>query len=148
MVWWFLTKLFLLNLEERNEIFSFSSLTSVGMFAKDLNCIWRYFTKKHRSSSNWVLVQWFLTVVCSLNLEKIKHGIWNLSAGAFVALTVHRVFPDFHYFIISGDPDENTGDIGCCGSVLMILSFFLIFITLPVSLFFCIKVILLLIYIL
>lgn len=48
---------------------------------------------------------------------------------------------------LSGDPDESAGDIGCCGSILMVLSFFLVFVTLPFSLFFCIKVILLLIYI-
>ncbi|XP_061189316.1 band 7 protein AGAP004871-like [Saccostrea echinata] len=43
--------------------------------------------------------------------------------------------------VIGADPDGNSGNIGCCGSILMILSFFLVIVTFPFSLFFCIKVV-------
>ncbi|XP_062579629.1 band 7 protein AGAP004871-like [Saccostrea cucullata] len=43
--------------------------------------------------------------------------------------------------VIGADPDGSSGNIGCCGSILMIMSFFLVIVTFPFSLFFCIKVV-------
>uniref|UniRef100_K1PQT3 Stomatin-2 n=1 Tax=Magallana gigas TaxID=29159 RepID=K1PQT3_MAGGI len=43
--------------------------------------------------------------------------------------------------VIGGDDTSQSGDIGCCGSILMFLSFILVLVTFPISLFFCIKVV-------
>nr|XP_022328521.1 band 7 protein AGAP004871-like isoform X4 [Crassostrea virginica] len=43
--------------------------------------------------------------------------------------------------VIGGDLETRSGDIGCCGSILMFLSFILVVATFPFSLFFCIKVV-------
>ena len=45
------------------------------------------------------------------------------------------------WLFVSGDSETQSGDIGCCGSILMFLSFILVVATFPFSLFFCIKVI-------
>lgn len=43
--------------------------------------------------------------------------------------------------VIGGDDTSQSGDIGCCGSILMFLSFIVVLVTFPISLFFCIKVV-------
>lgn len=43
--------------------------------------------------------------------------------------------------VIGGDDASRSGDIGCCGSILMFLSFIVVMVTFPISLFFCIKVV-------
>lgn len=71
---------------ELGKKFSFCSVTFVEMYVWSSDCMYRCFTRKYRSSSNVVMVQWFLTELSLLNLE--KKDIFSFHSPAFVGMYV------------------------------------------------------------